>query len=170
MGIIDKINRKQFNEKRIIKLKENENFNLYMVDGSMIDDYNRKSIELERNNIKIYWNRNITNVINSSQIANELRKIVSKYEKEINRYVEIPNGKVPITGTFCDSFTIVIDNKEYQMNTLVTAKVKDIFYGKMKKEIYSFVENIGYNDNYLSIRKMCLDKDGHEYEEITIRG
>lgn len=56
------------------------------------------------------------------------------------------------------------------MNTLVTIKVNDIFYEKMKNEIYSFVQNIGYNDKYSVIRKMCIDKDGHKYEKTTISG
>lgn len=158
------------NEKEEIKLKGNTSFNLYMTDGSMIDNDKRKTIKLEGNNITIYWNRNITNIINCSQIANDFRQIISKYEDEINQYAKIPNGDVPITGTFVDSFTIVIDNKEYQMNTLVTIEVNDIFYEKMKNEIYSFVQNIGYNDKYSVIRKMCIDKDGHKYEKTTISG
>lgn len=40
-------------EKEEIKLKGNTSFNLYMTDGSMIDNDKRKNIKLEGNNITI---------------------------------------------------------------------------------------------------------------------
>lgn len=47
--------------------------------------------------------------------------------------------------------------------------VNDIFYNKMKNEIYFFIETMSYYD-YSVICKTCIDKSGHKYEETTIRG
>lgn len=157
------------NEKEEIKLNGNTNFDLYLVDGSMIDEDNKRTIDLEGNNIKVYWNRNITNIINCPKIANELRKIISKYEDKINQYAKISSPNIACTGTLVDTFNIVIDNKEYTINALEDMAVNDIFYNKMKNEINLFIRTLSYHD-YSVIQKTCIDKDGHKYGETTISG
>ena len=123
----------------------------------------------EGNNIKVYWNRNITNIINCPKIANELRKIISKYEDKINQYAKISSPNIACTGTLVDTFNIVIDNKEYTINALEDMAVNDIFYNKMKNEINLFIRTLSYHD-YSVIQKTCIDKDGHKYGETTISG
>lgn len=150
-------------------IKLDNNFNFYLTDGSMIDEDNKRTIDLEGNNIKIYWNRSITNIINCPRIANELRKIISKYEEPISKYAKIASEDITFTGTLVDACNIIINNKEYTINALENIEVNDIFYDKMKNEIYSFIKTMSYYD-YSVIRKTCIDKSGHKYGETTIRG
>ena len=155
-----------------IKLKENIAFNIYMVDGSIVDNEQRKSIELEDNNIKIYWNRNIINVINNNQIANELRKIIAKYEAEINEYAkDWTKVRTSPKGTIFNHMYIYIDSKTYKLQGMSNNEIEAKFYKKMKENIYSFIETIINSNNSRGyIRKTCIDKDGHRYEETTILG
>lgn len=150
-------------------IKLDNNFNFYLTDGSMINEDDKRIIELEGNNIKIYWNRDITNIIICPQISNELRKIISKYEDKISQYAKISSEDIIPTGTLVNAFNIVINNKEYTINALENIAINDIFYNKMKNEIYFFIKTISYYD-YSVIRKYCIDKAGHKYGETTIIG
>lgn len=107
-------------------IKLDNNFNFYLTDGSMINEDDKRIIELEGNNIKIYWNRNITNIINCPQISNELRKIISKYEDKISQYAKISSEDIIPTGTLVNAFNIVINNKEYTINALENIAINDI--------------------------------------------
>ena len=150
-------------------VKLDNKFNFYLTEGSMIDEWNKRMIDLEGNNIKVYWNRSITNIINCPKIANDLRKIISKYEEPISKYAKIASEDVTFTGTLVDAFNIIINNKEYTISALENIEVNDIFYDKMKDEIYFFIQTMTYYD-YSVIRSTYIDKSGHRYGENTIIG
>lgn len=152
-----------------INLKENKDFNIYLTDGSMVDDKNRRIIELEKDNIKLYRNGKETNI----PIANDIRDIIVKYEDEINKYAVESKG-VKFTGTAFDNILIVVNNKEYEIDGMTKDEEKKAFYNKMKEEIYTFIKRFGvedYNANIddnqsaVVIREYGIDENGKEYEE-----
>ena len=119
------------NEKEEIKLNGNTNFNLYLVDGSMVDDDKRITIDIENDNIEIFWNGKEIKK-QDLQIVSNIRKIVSKYENEINVFAEILEG-VKYTGTVFDNLKIVVNNKEYEIDGMTNNEDKKDFYNNLKK-------------------------------------
>lgn len=127
-------------EKEDIRLKGNTNFNLYLVDGSMVNDNKRITIDIENDSIGIYWNGKEINK-KDIQIANNIRKIVSKYENEINIFAEIPVG-VKYTGTVFDNIRIVVNNQEYEIDGMTNNEDKKDFYNNLKNELYSYIRTL----------------------------
>ena len=128
------------NEKEEIKLNGNTNFNLYLVDGSMVDDDKRITIDIENDNIEIFWNGKEIKK-QDSQIVSNIRKIVSKYENEINVFAEILEG-VKYTGTVFDNLKIVVNNKEYEIDGMTNNEDKKDFYNNLKNELYSYIKKL----------------------------
>ena len=128
------------NEKEEIKLNGNTNFNLYLVDGSMVDDDKRITIDIENDNIEIFWNGKEIKK-QDLQIVSNIRKIVSKYENEINVFAEILEG-VKYTGTVFDNLKIVVNNKEYEIDGMTNNEDKKEFYNNLKNELYSYIKKL----------------------------
>ena len=128
------------NEKEEIKLNGNTNFNLYLVDGSMVDDDKRITIDIENDNIEIFWNGKEIKK-QDLQIVSNIRKIVSKYENEINVFAEILEG-VKYTGTVFDNLKIVVNNKEYEIDGMTNNEDKKDFYNNLKNELYSYIKKL----------------------------
>lgn len=96
-----------------------------------------KTIKIEKNSQKTCpktWHRSI-------QIANNIRKIVSKYENEINIFAEIPVG-VKYTGTVFDNIRIVVNNQEYEIDGMTNNEDKKDFYNNLKNELYSYIRTL----------------------------
>lgn len=133
------------NEKEEIKLNGDTHFNLYLTDGSMVDDDKRITIDIENDNINIYWNGKEINK-KDIQTANNIRSIISKYENEINRFAEESNG-IKYTGTVFDSITIIIGNKEYEVDGMTNDEDKKNFYNNIKEELYSYIRTLVDNNS-----------------------
>ena len=111
----------------------------------MVDDDKRITIDIENDNINIYWNGKEINK-KDIQTANNIRSIISKYENEINRFAEESNG-IKYTGTVFDSITIIIGNKEYEVDGMTNDEDKKNFYNNIKEELYSYIRTLVDNNS-----------------------
>ena len=151
----------------LLRLDDNT-FDIYITEGSAVEDNNRRTIEIEDSKIKIYSNGIVTNIDNSD-IANETRKIVLNYKQHICEYVkEMDPQEIEYTGTVIDNMIIIANKKEYCINALKEPQLKNLFYDEMKQKVFFYLNKFIEDNGNSYIRKRKIGSDGNLSEETTI--